>query len=139
VDAFYEWKKLPDQATPGSKKIPKQPTAIRMNDKRPFALAGLFSVWKGEEGEERPSFTIITTEANRLMSSIHHRMPVILEPKDYEQWLDRENKDTEQLKKLLKPHPDAGMVTYPVSTVVNNSRNDVPECLDPLPDEAGAP
>lgn len=139
ADAFYEWKKLASQDPAVSKKAPKQPMAIRMKDERPFALAGLFSVWKGEGGEERPSFTIITTEANTLMSPIHHRMPVILEQKDYAAWLDREYKETEKLKKLLRPYPDKDMEAYPVSTVVNNSRNDVQECLVPLSGEESHP
>jgi len=132
ADAFYEWKKLPGQQPSGATKIPKQPMAIRMKDGSPFAFAGLFSVWKGEAGEERPSFTIITTDPNPLMATIHTRMPVILGSKDFERWLDRENKDTEGLKKLMVPYPEKKMETFPVSTVVNNSRNDVPECLAPL-------
>ena len=74
-----------------------------------------------------------------MMKRVHHRMPVILEPKDYDRWLDREYNETEKLKTLLVPYPDKGMEAYPVSTVVNNSRNDVPECLVPLGDEAGPP
>ena len=131
VDAFYEWKKLAVQEE-GPKKVPKQPMAIRMKDEHPFAFAGLFSVWKGEDGEERPSFTVITTEANAMMKKVHHRMPVILKPKDFDQWLDRDYKETGNLKKLLVPYPDKEMEAYPVSTTVNNSRNDVPECLVPL-------
>jgi len=138
VDAFYEWKKLTSDDS-GGKKVPKQPMAIRMKDQHPFALAGLFSVWKNDKGEERPSFTIITTAANKLMSPIHHRMPVILKPKDYDQWLDRDYKETEKLQKLLVSYPDKEMETYPISTVVNNSRNDVPECLTPLGEEGEPP
>ncbi len=138
VDAFYEWKKLASEDAV-AKKVPKQPMAIRMKDKQPFALAGLFSVWKGEDGKEHPSFAIVTTDANRMMTPIHHRMPVILNPKDFARWLDRDNKETEQLRKLLVPYPEKQMEAFPVSTIVNNSRNDVPECLTPLSEEGESP
>ncbi len=139
ADAFYEWKKLKADTGASPKKVPKQPMAIRMKEERPFALAGLFSVWKGEKGDEHPSFTVITTDANRMMKGIHHRMPVILKPKDFERWLDRDYKDIEKLKQLLVPFPEKEMEAYPVSTVVNNSRNDVPECLSPLSQEQADP
>ena len=92
-------------------------------------FAGLVSVWKDEKGEEFPSFTIITTEPNELMAEIHNRMPVILPEKHYDEWLDRENKDIEKLKKLLKPYPAKELKAYKVSPFVSNSRNEGPECI----------
>ncbi len=121
ADAFYEWKKITARE--------KQPMCITMKDEKPFMFAGLFSVWKNEKGEELPSFTIITTEPNKLMSDIHTRMPVILHQKDFDEWLDRENKDTGKLKELLVPYPASEMTVYPVSKFVNNSRNEGPECM----------
>jgi len=121
ADAFYEWKKITARE--------KQPMCITMKDEEPFMFAGLFSVWKNEKGEELPSFTIITTEPNKLMSDIHTRMPVILHQKDFDEWLDRENKETGKLKELLVPYPASEMTVYPVSKFVNNSRNEGPECM----------
>lgn len=95
-------------------------------------FAGLFSVWKGEEGKEVGSFSIITTSANELMARIHQRMPVILPPEAYERWLDRSYKDTDELQRLLRPYPEEEMEAWPVSKAVNNSRNDGPECLEPV-------
>jgi len=124
AEAFYEWKKISDKE--------KQPICIRMRDEKPFMFAGLFSIWKNKQGEEFPTFTIITTEPNELLKDIHHRMPVILHGKDYAQWLDPDNKDTGELRKLLVPYPASKMKAYPVSKMVSNSRNDSPGCWTPV-------
>ncbi|MGA7159471.1 MAG: SOS response-associated peptidase [Bacteroidota bacterium] len=135
ADGFYEWKKAAAvKEVRGSKRqvIEKQPMCIRMKDQSPFMLAGLFSVWKDSEGKEFPSYTIITTVPNDLVGEIHDRMPVILSEKHFDQWLDRNFKDTASLKKILLPYPATKMKAYRVSTVVSSSRNDVPECIEPL-------
>jgi putative SOS response-associated peptidase YedK len=136
ADAFYEWKKITTtKEVKGTTKeiIEKLPVCIRMNDERPFMFAGLFSVWKNPKTEEEfPTFSIITTEPNTLMARIHNRMPVIIDEKHFELWLDRNYKETEKLKKLLVPYPAKKMKAYLVSRIVSNSRNDVPECLEPV-------
>ena len=135
ADGFYEWKKTAvTKEIRGAERqvIEKQPMCIRMKDESPFMFAGLFSVWKDSEGKEFPSYTIITTVPNELVGDIHDRMPVILTEKHFEQWLDRAFKDTASLKKFLLPYPAAKMKAYRVSTVVSPSRNDVPECVEPL-------
>jgi len=135
ADAFYEWMKVRvETEVKGKNKevIEKIPYAIRMKDEEPFMFAGLFSVWKDKEEKEFPSFTIITTTPNKLMSKIHNRMPVILPEKHFAEWLDRDFKDTAVLKKLLVPYPTTKMEAYRVSKMVSNARNDVPECLDPI-------
>lgn len=141
ADAFYEWKVLNDalegpsgsarsQMSGGRAKPAKQPMAIRLKQGRPMMFAGLFSVWKGEDGKEAGSFSIITTSANALMARIHQRMPVVLPRDAYERWLDRSYKATDELQKLLRPYPEEEMEAWPVSKAVNNSRNDGPECLE---------
>jgi putative SOS response-associated peptidase YedK len=135
ADAFYEWQKITTSIEVNGKAkniLSKQPMCIRMKDEKTFMFAGLFSVWKNDKGEEFPSFTIITTEPNRLMEEIHTRMPVILSEKQLEQWLDREYKDTAKLKTLLKPYPAAKMDAYPVSTYVSNSQHEGPDCMKPV-------
>ena len=117
ADGFYEWKH-------GEK---KQPYYIRMADNQPFAIAGLWDRWKDIE-----SCTILTTESNDLVWPLHDRMPVILSPLDYLWWLDPEVEDPKQLQPLLRKYPHDAMTAYPVSTVVNNSKNDVPECIEPV-------
>ena len=135
ADGFYEWKKTAvakDVRGAERQVIEKQPMCIRMKDESPFMFAGLFSVWKDSEGKEFPSYTIITTIPNELVGEIHDRMPVILHKKNFEEWLDRNIKDTVSLKKLFLPYPAKEMKAYRVSTVVSSSRNDVPECIEPL-------
>ena len=139
ADGFYEWKKAAvEKEVRGAARqvIEKLPMCIRMKDELPFMFAGLFSVWKDAEGKEFPSFTIITTTPNELVGEIHDRMPVILPEEHFEQWLDRGFKETAPLKKLLLPYPAKKMKAYRVSSVVSSSRNDVPECVEPLKDSA---
>ena len=138
ADAFYEWKKtvIAKEVRGGTEQVlEKQPMCIRMKDEAPFMFAGLFSVWRDREGEEHPTFSIITTEPNELVADIHNRMPVILPEQDFDRWLDRSYTDTAALNKLLVPYPAERMKAYRVSPIVSNSRNDVPECLEPLDGE----
>jgi putative SOS response-associated peptidase YedK len=121
ADGFYEWKKTDDG---------KQPYHVKMEDGSPFAFAGLWESW-GKNGEEIHSCTIITTEANDLMSEIHHRMPVILPPEDYAMWLDPDFDEKEPLTTLLKPYPADAMEAYPVSRKVNKPSNNEPSVLEP--------
>jgi len=124
ADGYYEWKKT------GSK---KQPYYIRMTDEGAFGLAGLWERWKVGEGDDPQtveSCTVITTEANSFTSDIHDRMPVILEPNDWTTWLDISLEDREELEPLLRPYFSEEMRMDPVSTLVNNPRNEDPKCVE---------
>lgn len=123
ADGFYEWQ-------PQGKW--KQPMWIGFRDKRPFAFAGLWEHWAPPQGELLETCTIITTEPNDLMAPIHNRMPVILAPTAYDQWLDPTFQQVEPLRALLRPYPSEDLTAYPVSTLVNNPRHDVPQCLEPV-------
>ena len=90
-------------------------------------FAGLFSVWKNDKGEEFPSFTIITTTPNMQMAEIHTRMPVILKEKHFDEWLNRENNNIEELKRLLISYPASQMEAFAVTKYVSNSCNEGPE------------
>ena len=120
---FYEWQ------VQGNR---KQPLWIGLKSKRPFAFAGLWEHWKPAEGEPLETCTIITTEPNELMKPIHNRMPVILAPTSYDQWLDPTFQKIETLNGLLRPYQSEELTVYPVSTLVNNPRQDVPQCLEPV-------
>jgi len=120
---FYEWQ-VQSRA--------KQPIWIGLQSKRPFAFAGLWEQWKPPEGEPLETCTIITTEPNDLMAPIHNRMPVILSPASYNQWLDLSFQQIEPLKALLRPYPSEELTAYPVSTLVNNPRHDASQCLEPV-------
>lgn len=81
------------------------------------------------EGDVLESCSIITTEANSLMSKVHDRMPVILDPQNYDAWLDPIIEDTGILSSLLKPFPADQMLCWPVERAVNAVTNDSPECI----------
>ena len=101
-----------------------------MKDEGPFAFAGLWERWeKGEEPVE--SCTLITTEANAVVSPVHNRMPVILDPGSFDRWLDPNEQDPKVLNALLVPLPDDWLAAHPVSKLVNNPRNESPRCIEP--------
>ena len=122
ADGFYEWRRQDGK---------KQPFYFRMQNQQPFAFAGLWEHWQDPKGEAINSCTILTTEANELLQQIHERMPVILNPKDYDMWLDP-TMQIEQLQQLLQPYSSAVMTSYPVSTKVNKPTNDTPELINSL-------
>lgn len=123
VNGFYEW-------LPTGKQ--KQPFLVHMRDDSLFFLAGLWEIWVSTKGEVIESTTILTTNANEALARIHDRMPVILPRKHYEPWLDIANQDVANLSSLLQPYPNDVLDIYPVSTLVNSPKNDVPECVEPL-------
>ena len=101
-------------------------------DDRPLALAGLWTGRKDEAtGEWLRTFTIVTTRPNGFMASIHDRMPVVVPPESWATWLDPAPRDPGELRALLEPRDDVGLAAYPVSTLVNNVRNDGPELILP--------
>ena len=99
-----------------------------------MALAG---IWEennkiAEDSQPIRTVTIITTSANKLMSQLHDRMPVLLDAKDYDRWLDPGFRDTEQLKQLLAPAADDLLKMTAVSRRVNSPKNDDSECVAPV-------
>lgn len=123
ADGFYEWK-------PEGKV--KQPFHIHQTNGEPFGIAGLWSSWRSPEGETVETFTILTTSPNEVLAPIHDRMPVILDPADYDLWLDPKIEDVERLQALMAPAPAEGWEAVPVSRAVNNPANDSPACLTPV-------
>jgi putative SOS response-associated peptidase YedK len=117
-DGFYEWAKV------GSR---KQPYFFQLRGGEPFAFAGLW-----QAGEEGSSCAILTCKANGLVAPVHDRMPVILPPADYGEWLDQELHDPDALEPLLQPYPPDEMEAYAVGPHVNNARNDDPGCVEPV-------
>ena len=118
---FYEWQKI-DAKT-------KQPFAIGLNDGSLFAFAGLWDAWKDKAtGQTLETYTVITTDPNELMQSLHNRMPVILRPQDYSRWLDPGD-PTRPPVDLLRPFDAAEMKAWKVSARVGNVRNNDPACV----------
>lgn len=122
ADGFYEWHKQNEA---------KIPLFIQLKSERPFGFASLSESWTSPSGENVSTCTIITTEPNDLVRSIHDRMPVIL-PKDVEDfWLDSSIEDHRRLLDLLLPYPAEEMEACPVSPLVNSVKNDSIACIEP--------
>lgn len=121
ANCFYEWQRL------GAKS--KRPFAIALKSGEPYAFAGLWESWRLMDGEPLQTFTILTTVPNEVMASIHNRMPVILETRDYDRWLDPGG-PTRPPVDLLRPYPPEQMRAWPVSDRVGNVRNNDPGLLE---------
>jgi putative SOS response-associated peptidase YedK len=115
TSGFYEWTQE------------KQPYYYQVKDSQLFALAGLWELWSNGE-DELVTCTIITTKANAEAAKVHHRMPVIIEPQDYNLWLG----ELDERKQLLAALPEVKLELYPVSKKVNSPKNDTSKCTKPV-------
>jgi len=120
ASGFYEW--LPQRDR-------KQPYYIRLLNSSVIGFAGLWETRKADDGTELTTCCILTTEANDIVKPIHDRMPVILQPEDYNLWLDRNIHDPKELEKLYQPYPADLMYAHPVPDLVNNIRFDSASCI----------
>lgn len=123
ASGFFEWLRQAD----GS----KQPFYIQRKDGELLAMAGIWDTWK-ESGQVIESCSILTTAANNLVAKLHDRMPVLLSPTEYDQWLDRNITDPQQLMGMYTPYPSEPLQATPISPLINNARHDGPDCLEPL-------
>jgi putative SOS response-associated peptidase YedK len=146
AEGFYEWQRR------GSR---KQPMFIHRRDGEPMAFAGLWAAWRDRDeggladsrrtagagdgdnqksadpdGEWLRSCVIVTTNANDALAPLHDRMPVVLEERDWDRWLDPDSGDVDALTQLLRPASDDLLVAYPVGTAVNSADNDGPELVE---------
>jgi putative SOS response-associated peptidase YedK len=119
ADGFYEWERRGKA---------KQPYCFEINDGELFAFAGLWDRWTDPSGQWIKSCSILTTSPNAVTSTVHDRMPVILDPDSYDLWLDPGMKDVGSASELLKPCNAEIMRSYPVSSRVNQVINDDAEC-----------
>jgi putative SOS response-associated peptidase YedK len=139
ADGFYEWATVPGHKA-------KQPYYVFRSDGEPLVFAGLWERWRppgtGREGEPLQTCTIITCGANGTMSAIHDRMPVLLAPGAWDDWLrtdasagDGRGDDVADLARLLVGAPDGLLTLRPVTTAVNRVANNGPQLLheDPEP------
>jgi len=118
TDGFFEWK------GPFS---PKQPHFICRRDGNPFSLAGVWDHWE-KNGERISSCSIIVTQASHYLAHIHDRMPVIVNPEDYDRWLDPKS-ESQTLLPLLVPYEADDIMAYSVGSAVNDPKNDTVEIL----------
>jgi len=119
ADGFYEWQ--------GTGRV-KHPYCFEINDGELFAFAGIWDRWNDASGKSLETCSILTTTPNAVTSSVHDRMPVILNPESYDLWLDPGIKDVGVVSELLRPCDARLMRCYPVSSRINSAVNDDEEC-----------
>lgn len=123
ADGFYEWKKVGTA---------KHPHFIHLKSDAPYAFAGLWERWKPDDHDESVDTVChITTRPNKLMATLHDRMPVILERKDFARWLDPATTPDELLA-LLQPLPDGELDAYEVGAMVGSPKNQGPDLIAPV-------
>jgi putative SOS response-associated peptidase YedK len=120
ADGFYEWEKQ------GRTRLPHYFT---LKGGRPFFFAG---IWESAHDDAPAAFCIVTTTPNRLLQTIHDRMPVILGPNSGPAWLGDEPLDPAQLTRLCRPLPAEMMHGHRVDPRVNNVRYESPDCIAPI-------
>ena len=123
ASGFFEWKK-----SGGA----KQAMYITPKKGRVFQFAALYDSWINELGEKIDSCAIVTTSSNAFMSSIHDRMPVILDNQSLSIWLEHANTDPYSLQSLLTPAPENLLQAHPVSAEVNSYKNDFSDLITPI-------
>jgi len=124
ADGFYEWRK------DGKQRIPFH---LGSREGTPLALAGLWASWRPKDDPDAEwvrTCTVITTEANADVASLHDRMPVLVGPDDWDLWLDREVGDTPAVRSLLRPALDGSLHVRKVNRAVNDARNKDASVLD---------
>ena len=117
---FFEWQRAESS---------KQPYYIRLKSDEIMGLAGIWESWTSPDGEKLETCAILTVSSNSLIRTIHDRMPVIIRPEDYPLWLDWETVDPAIVKPLCVACPPELLEMYPVSSLVNNPRNNSRECI----------
>jgi len=133
ANGFYEW---------AGKAGSKQPYYFHLSSGELIAFAGLWEVWEDINTATEPSpyksCTIITTDPSESVKDVHDRMPLIIKPEAYEEWLDPENKEPGRIEEVLKNGCVKKLKRYPVSKLVNRVGNNSKECIEPLTDIGGS-
>lgn len=130
ADGFYEWQKNPTG--------PSQPFLVRRPDGSPFGMAGVTETWFGADGSEIETACIITTAANHLLSRLHARMPVIIDPPDFDLWLEPDERRSPEAALLMRAAPEEALCCFAIGPAINKVANDdssvqerVPEPVSP--------
>ncbi len=118
VTGFYEW---------NGKRSARRPHLIRLKDRELFALAGLWEAWLGADGSEIETMAILTTVSNTDMAPLHERMPLILEPENFERWLDCRSGTADGILDLLRPFPEGRLTILAVNPKLNDPRAEGPD------------
>jgi putative SOS response-associated peptidase YedK len=130
ASGFYEWQ-APGPGLPA--KAPKQPWYITASDGAPLAMAGLFEAWRPDPASDwMLSCCVITTLPNALMAPIHERMPVLLSPASWSEWLSRDLQDPAALAPLLVPCAPGRLRAWPVSRAVSRGTAEGEDLIEAL-------
>jgi putative SOS response-associated peptidase YedK len=144
ADGYYEWYTTDQRGARG--RPVKQPFFIRPADGGILAMAGLYEIWRDPAVPDRDtpgaflwSATVITTQAEDELGIIHDRMPMIVEPERYDEWLDAGRTDPDRLRELLVPAAPGRLEAFPVSREVNDVANNTPRLTEPIQPESEPP
>jgi putative SOS response-associated peptidase YedK len=132
ADGFYEWHRVGKD---------NRPYLLRRPDRGPFAFAALWETWSAADGSEIDTVALLNTHANGLLSAIHPRAPVILDPADHDRWLDPDTAP-DAAHGLLRPPPEDLLEMIPIGRAINKVANDdasVQAPARPEPDTAPEP
>jgi putative SOS response-associated peptidase YedK len=129
ADGFYEWRREGKE---------NRAFLFRRPDRGPFAFAAIHETWSGADGSEIDTVALMNTGANRLMSAIHHRCPIILDPADFDRWLDPGSR-LDDLSALFAPPAEDLLEMVRVGALVNKASNDGPQLQEPPGSEADPP
>lgn len=121
ADGYYEWRDRD-----------KQPFAVALGNRGPMTLAGLWDSWRAPDGATIKSFAIVTTSANKRLTPLHDRMPVLLAADSWADWLGERAVPERDLRAMLKPYPGDAMTFWPVDRRIGDVRNDSPDLFAPL-------
>jgi putative SOS response-associated peptidase YedK len=129
ADGFYDWRREGERA---------RPYYVRRKAGGAMAFAGLWENWMGPNGEEMETAAIVTTRANRMLATVHPRMPAIVPPEAFDLWLDNRSVDATTAAALIAPAPEDMLEMHEVSPAVNSAANDTPGLIEPVTAEATA-
>jgi putative SOS response-associated peptidase YedK len=127
ADGFFEWEK---------KGKVKQPWRIGPAEDGLMALAGVWERWRAPDGGVVRSYAVVTTDANELVRPLHDRMPVVVPPERFADWLEPQTR-AERLREIMRPYPAERMRAFPVSRRVNDVRNDDAGCIEAFAEDEG--
>jgi putative SOS response-associated peptidase YedK len=127
ADAYYEWLKLA-----AGRKIERKPYLFRRADGAPMGMAGLWETYAGADGGEIDTACILTAPANAATIAVHDRMPAILEPKEFEAWLDCDGVPAEKAAALLAPMAEGALEFFEIAPAINKAAGDGPQLQEPV-------
>ncbi|MEM9734367.1 MAG: SOS response-associated peptidase [Pseudomonadota bacterium] len=122
---FYEWQRF-------GKNRKSQPYFVKPANDEIVAFGGLLETWTGGDGSEVNTACIVTTEANENFAPIHHRLPLVIQPSDFDTWLNCRDNGLDAIAPLLKPVANDYFLPVPVSDSVNKVANAGPEVQEPV-------